>query len=121
MGLATQDAWSDFFARLAKNKKYISKPNETFISKVGGKTRAILENLYENSLALVKAFFKSFKQMWNGKPNSSGISKHAGKSFISVAAGATVLLTTNTILRATNLAKNKNINTIDNRIASEEI
>ncbi len=50
--------------------------------------------------------------MWKGKEGNA-FEKHAGKGFISLAALMTIASTSNTIIRAKNMAKNSNKETID--------
>ena len=107
--LATQDDWIGFFDTIKNRTKYIPKEGECFVPKTANRAR----NLGKNTLKIGKSFINSFggasKSLWNG----NAISKHAGKGLILTTAGLTAFLTANTIIRAKNLAKNRNKNTID--------
>lgn len=109
VGLATQDSWIEFFNSIKNRNKYSSANNETLISKLGNK----LITFGKNTINITKTFCKSFadacKSFWKGKNTA----KHAGKIMTLFTVGLTTLLTANTIIRAKNMAKNKNKNTID--------
>ncbi len=113
VGLAAQDSWVDFFNAYSKRKSYVAKADEGFLAKMCGKFKVF----GENSWNLIKTFGQSFtdgcKSLWCGSPKDTGYMKHAGKGLVGLAAGLTVLLTANTIIRAKNMAKNKNVNTIN--------
>ncbi|MBQ7763976.1 hypothetical protein IJ384_01265 [bacterium] len=113
VGLAVQDAWLDLFSAVSNRKHYASAKDEGFFSKLGGKLKVFGENSWNITKQFGKSAVKSCKQLWCGNPNSRGFMKHSGKALIGTAAGLTLGLTANTILRAKNMAKNTNINTID--------
>ncbi len=107
--LASQDNWNEFFESITQRARYKAQPGEKFSSKLGNR----LKTFGQNTLNISKTFCKSFggacKSLWNGKI----INKHAGKAITLFTVGLTTLLTANTIIRAKNMAKNKNKNTID--------
>lgn len=121
VALAVQDSWTDFFDSIKNRKLYVSKPNDDFATKLGGK----IKNWGENTCNIVKTFGKSFgracKSLWSGNPADTGFMKHSGKLFVGASAALTAILTANTILRAKNMARNKNINTIDRQKESTVI
>ena len=104
IGLAVQDTWGDFFDAIS---------NRTKAKGFGNKIKAFGENTVDITKNFCKSFGKSCKQLWSGKPGTTGFMKHAGKAYIIFAALLTAALTGNTILRAKNMAKNTNTNTID--------
>lgn len=113
VGLATQDAWLDFFTTLNNKKHFKAKPDGNFMTKILGRIRTLVENAYDGTISFAKSFINACSQMWNGNPAKEGFSKHAGKSFILFSAGLTALLTANSIIKAKNMAKDKNVNSID--------
>lgn len=114
VGLAMQNAWSDFFDKFANKKQYIPSQEDSFFSKLGGKTKVFGENFWELTKEFGKSCGRSCKQLWDGNPAHTGFMKHSGKFLLGLSALVTTLLTTNTIVRARNMAKNTNIQTIDN-------
>ena len=112
VALAVQDSWDSFFNAI-KNRTPRKKIENDFIAN----TKEYFKNAYKNTKNVSKEFVKSFvgasKLLWNGNPSYKGWMKHAGKGFVISAALLTTFLTANTIIRAKNMAKNKNINTID--------
>ena len=112
VGMAVQDNWVDFFNKITARDKFVPDKNAGFMKNLGGRCKNILKNSWNISVSFVKNFFKSFAQMWKGK-DGSWFRKYAGKGFIGFTALLTAILTTNAIKRAKNMAKNKNINTID--------
>jgi len=121
VGMATQDAWLDFFSTLGNKKQYVAKEGENFVTRVINKTKNFTKNIWNGSIALIKAFGKSFKQLWQGNASKSGFPKHAGKALILFSTLVTSVLTANTIIRARSLAQNNNKKTIDNKKESIEI
>jgi hypothetical protein len=113
VGLATQDAWLDFFTTLENKKHFKSSADMGLLQKIYGKTKVFCENFIDGSLSFIKSFVKSCSQMWKGKPASEGFSQKAGKYFILLSTAVTTILTANSILRAKNMAKEVNKNTID--------
>lgn len=113
VGLAVQDSWIDFFDTISRRPRYVKKSNDSFI--VNAKNKIV--NGGKNAIEITKSFFKSFgracKSLWNGKEGATGYMKHCGKAFVGLTALLTVGLTANTIIRAKNMAKNNNKNTID--------
>ena len=113
VALAMQDSWSNFFDAISNRSKYISSKNESSISKLCGK----IKNLGKNTLDLTKEFIKSTglscKELWRGKPSDAGFMRHSGKTLVLLSALTTIGLTANSIIRAKNMAKNTNKNTID--------
>ncbi len=113
VALASQDAWINFFDSITNRSKYLPKENETIIPKLFTKTRIFLKNTIDITKEFCKSTLSSCKELWKGNPANTGYMRHAGKAFILFTIGLTSLLTANTIIRARNLAKNKNINYID--------
>ena len=113
VGLAVQEPWDEFFSSISKRKRYTAKKGEGFFSKTVHK----LQNTGKNLWKITRAFGRSLKgacgSMWKGKSADSAYMRHAGKGLISFATLITAFLTANTIIRAKNMAKNKNKNTID--------
>ena len=107
--IATQDNWLEFFNSFKNRIKYKPATNETTVSKFSNKLKTFGKNTLDISKAFCKSFGGAFKSLWNGK----GKHKHAGKAITLVAAGMTTFLTANTIIRAKNMAKNKNKMTIN--------
>lgn len=104
IGLAVQDTWGDFFDSISNRTKAKGFTN---------KVKAFGENTVNIGKNFCKSLGKSCKELWNGKPGTTGFMKHAGKAYVMFAALLTMALTGNTILRAKNMAKNTNTNTID--------
>lgn len=113
VGLAMQDAWTEFFNAFSNRARYHASQNEGFFSKLAGKTKNLGKNTWNLSKDLVKSFGKSCKQLWCGDPAHSGFMKHSGKALIGLSTLVTVGLTANSIIRAKDMAKNKNLETID--------
>lgn len=113
VALANQDAWLTFFDSIKNRKQYISKTGEGFGSKLGGKLKTFGKNTLDITKTFGKSLWKSCKQLWKGKPDTGGFRKHSGKAFIGFSAALTAFMTGNTIIRAKNMAKNKNKVTID--------
>ena len=109
VALATQDAWINFFDAFTNRQKQV-EPGK---SKIIGKLKNFGKNSYEITKTFCSSFFKSCKSLWQGNPSNTGFMKHAGKGLILTAATITAGLTANTIIRAKNMAKNKNLETID--------
>lgn len=105
VGLAMQDCWSDFFDKIS-NSKY------SHSAKDGALTR-FAKNCWNIPKDFCKTFVKSGKELWMGKTDTKGFMKHSGKALVGFAALTTTVLTANAILRAKNMAKNKNLQTID--------
>ena len=112
VGMAVQDSWIKFFDSISNRQKYTPEKDAGFFKKVGGWCSNAGKNIWKISGSFIKSFGNSFVEMWNGKEGSL-FTKHTGKAFISLAVLATTFLTANTIIRAKNLAKNNNKNTID--------
>lgn len=113
VGLAMQDSWLDFFESFSKRKHYTPAKNEGLLSRTWGKTKTFVTNAWNITKQFGKSTLKSFKELWKGNPAHSGFRRHAGKALLSISTAVTIGLTANTIIRAKNLAKNKNIRTID--------
>ena len=113
VGLAMQDAWSDFFDAVSARKHYAGQKGEGFFNKLGGKLKVFGENTWNISKELIKSIGRSCKELWCGNNAHNGFMKHSGKILVGFAALLTTLLTANTILRAKDLAKNSNTKTID--------
>ena len=112
VGMAVQDNWISFFSKISNRNKFVPNKDAGFMKNLGGRCSNILKNCWDISVSFVKNLFKSFGQMWKGKEGNA-FEKHAGKGFISLAALMTIALTSNTIIRAKNMAKNSNKETID--------
>ena len=113
VGLAVQDSWKDFFNTISGRNKFIPDKEKGFLKNRFAKWKNSAKNLFKISASFVKSLINAFVQMWKGKANSSGITKQAGKIFISTSALLTGLLTWNTVLRAKKMAGNSNKMTID--------
>ena len=113
VALAFQDSWLGFFDSISQRSKYVAKKDEGTMSTLGNKLR----NCGKNTINITKSFFnslgKSCKSLWSGNPADTGFMRHAGKGFVLTTAALTAFLTANTIIRAKNMAKNKNAKTID--------
>lgn len=108
--LATQNNWIEFFNSIRNREKFIPKQDQSLITKLGERFKIFGKNTIEISKTFCKSFGGACKSFWQGK----GRNKHAGKAMTLFTVGLTTLLTANTILRAKNMAKNKNKNTFDN-------
>lgn len=113
VGLATQDAWIDFFDAFAKRSKYTPSKDALFMEKAGGYIQTFGANCWNLTKSFCKNFLKSFKQLWQGSEAHKGFMKHSGKALILSAAFLTTALTANSIIKAKRMAKNSNVNTID--------
>ena len=113
VGLAAQDSWSGFFDSIAKRNRYTSKEGESLITKTAHKLQNSGKNLWTITQAFGRSLKESCKSLWNGQPADSIYMRHAGKALVGFAAALTTVLTANTIIRAKNMAKNTNLNTID--------
>jgi hypothetical protein len=111
--LAVQNPWSNFFDSISNRKHYVPKEGEGLASKLGGRMKTSWNNTVDITKTFGKSFARSCKTLWNGAEGTSGFRRYAGKSFVLGAAAITTLLTANTIMRAKNMAKNLNQNTID--------
>ena len=113
VAIAAQDSWMDFFNSFPNRSKFVKNKDAGFVKNVGN----YLKNAGKNTLDITKTFFKSFgksfKELWKGKPGTKGYMKHAGKAFVAFTALGSTYLTANAIIRAKNMAKNKNKMTID--------
>jgi hypothetical protein len=113
VGLAVQNCWEDFFKAFSERNKYISKPNEGFFSKMGGK----IANTAKNTLMLTKTFGKTFgkacKTLWTGEEGLKGFRKHAGKAWLLFTTALTIGSTWNVIHRARQMGKLANKDLID--------
>lgn len=112
VGLAVQDSWLDFFGSISNRKKYTAPKDANFFKKFKDWNVNAIKNIWKSTVSFVKSFGNAFIQMWKGKEGSF-FSKHTGKILITFAKLATTFLTANTIIRAKNMAKNKNKDTID--------
>lgn len=113
VGLAVQDAWGDFFDSISKRTHYLPKEEEGIFSKAAHKLQNSGKNLWDVTKAFGRSLKNSCGELWNGKPADSFYMRNAGKGLVGFAALLTVFLTANTIIRAKNMAKNKNVDTID--------
>ena len=113
VGLAVQDSWIPFFNSFSNRKRYTAPSDANFGQKLWGKTANFGKNVWNITKEFIKSFGKSCQEMWQGQPGTTGYRKHAGKAFIGFTALLTAFLTLNTIIRAKNMAKNNNKNTID--------
>lgn len=109
VALATQDAWTNFFDSISNRKRVVANGESKFI----GGIKNFGNNVWNISKTFGSSFVESCKTLWKGKPEYSGFMRHAGKGLLIAATAITVGLTANTIIRAKNMAKNKNLNTID--------
>ncbi|MBQ4114245.1 hypothetical protein IJD34_02440 [bacterium] len=114
VGLATRPSWNHFFEAISNRKRHNFVENKSLFENLGDRCRVIGENLVSGTKAFGKAFTSSCKMMWQGKANTKSLyQKHWGKVLILAAAAATTGLTANSIIRAKNMAKNNNKQTID--------
>ncbi len=113
VGLAMQDSWTDFFDAISNRKHYNAGKNESFFTKLGGKTKVFGENCWNATKEFGKSTVRSCKQLWNGNPAHKGFMRHSGKALLMFATLLTAGLTANSIIRAQNMAKNINLKTID--------
>ena len=111
--LATQDSWDEFFDSFKKKERFVSQPNESFLSKCGRRLSVFGKNTVKITKQFGKSLLKSCKTLWTGKEGKSGFPKHAGKIFILFTGALTTFLTANSIIRAKNMAKYKNKETIN--------
>lgn len=113
VGLAVQDSWKDLFNQISNRKKFVPTKDAGVGKKMAARTKNFCSNTWNIAISFIKSFFNSFVEMWRGKEGKHGFPKHAGKCLISIAALTTATLTSNAIIRAKNMAKNNNSNTID--------
>lgn len=113
VGLAMQNTWTDFFDAFSNRKQYFATKDEGFFSKLGGKTKVFGENCWNMTKEFGKSSVRSCKQLWNGNPANKGFMRHSGKILIGLSTLVTTVLTANSIVRARDMAKNRNVNTID--------
>ena len=109
VALATQDSWTNFFDSISNRQRQVEPGKSKFI----GKIKNFGKNTYDISKSFGSSLLKSCKSLWTGNPSHSGFMKHAGKGLVLTATALTAGLTANTIIRAKNMAKNKNLETID--------
>lgn len=118
--LATQDSWDDFFKAIKNRTPYTKQGRSGFEA-----LKARVANSYNNTKEISKSFVKSFagsvESMWNGSPKYEGFMKHMGKAYMLFSIALTTGLTANSIIRAKNMAKNNNTNTIDKNKESKVI
>lgn len=113
VGMAVQDSWIDFFNSVSNRTKFVAEKDAGFFKNLGRRCKNAGKNIWNMAAAFVKSFFNSFAQLWRGNEGTNGFIKHSGKALISLAVLATTVLTANSIIRAKNMAKNKNAETID--------
>ena len=113
VALANQDAWLTFFDKIKNRNHYQAKTTDNALQKIGGKVKTFWGNVGTITDSFFRSLVKATKQLWTGKPGANGFAKHSGKAFIGAATFITAFLTTNTIVRAKNMAKNNNKQTID--------
>jgi len=113
VGMAVQDSWKEFFNSISGRQKYLPDNNAGLFKNLLNRFKNTVKNTLKISASFIKSFFKSFAQMWQGKDKYNGFMKHSGKLLISMAAITTSVLTANSIIRAKNMAKNTNKETID--------
>ena len=105
VALAAQDSWLNFFDAISSRKRYGKGFKQ--------KTKNFATNTWEITKSFFKSLGKSFKTLWTGDSCRKGYMKHAGKGLLSTAVLLTAGLTANSIIRAKQMAKNKNLKTID--------
>lgn len=108
--LATQDNWIGFFNSIKNRERFIAKQDQSVASKIGERAKLFGKNTLKISKTFCNSFTGACKSFWHGK----GKNKNAGKVMALATVGLTTLLTANSIVRAKNMAKNKNKNTFDN-------
>ena len=113
VALASQDSWLDFFDSISNRKAFINKNDMKLGEKFVENSKILCENTWNITKNLAASAVKSSKELWNGSPAHKGFMKHSGKALVSFASLMTILLTTNSIVKAKNMAKNNNLKTID--------
>ena len=114
VALAVQNDWAAFFDAFKSRKHFIPKEGMNFFQRLGGKSKVFGINTLDITKTFVKSLLKSCKELWKGPKEGAGFfRKHTGKTLVGFTAALTAFLTLNTIIRAKNMAKNSNKNTID--------
>ena len=113
VALAVQDSWINFFDACSKITKYTPQNGETSLQKVGGHIKNFGKNSWKLLSEFCKDSLKACKQLWDGDVNRKGFMKHSGKALVLFTTMLTAVLTANSIIKAKNMAKNLNANTID--------
>lgn len=121
VGLAMQDAWTDFFETISNRSKSVITKDANFFGKVKEKATTFGKNTWNITKSFGKSFVNSCKELWSGSPAHTGFKKHSGKALILASALTTVALTANSIIKAKNMAKNTNLKTIDSKKESTVI
>ena len=113
VGLAVQDNWIDFFNAISNRRHHISKPGETFASKMGNKLKNFGKNTIHISKSFGRSFCGAFKTLWTGAPGTHGFKKHAGKAWLLFTMALTAGSTANSIIRAKQSGKLEDKTIID--------
>ena len=113
VGLAMQSCWRDCFDVVSNRRKHLSKPGESFITKIGSNLKNYGQNTIDITKSFCKTFLKSCKTLWTGEAGTKGFMKHAGKLWILFATALTIGSTANVINRAKNMGKLANQDLID--------
>lgn len=111
--LAMQNSWSNFFDTISQRKPFVAKEKSGISENIWGRVKNFSSNSYKITKSFCKSFGSSCKELWNGNPKKTGFSKHAGKYALAFSTLLTAGLTANAILRAKDMAKNNNLETID--------
>ena len=121
VGLAVQKPFDTFFENFRNRERYIKKPDESFVSSIPQRLKLFGKNTIASTKDFVIAFKNSCKTLWTGDIEKSFYMRHAGKVLLGLAVGSTIFLTSNTIIRAKKMAKQKNEYTIDKSKESKVI
>lgn len=113
VALASQDDWLSFFDSISNRKAYNPAKGESFFSTLSNKAKVFTENSLDISKNFFKSFGRSCKSLWKGTTGTPYM-KHAGKAFVTTATLLTAFLTTNSIIKAKQMANRTNTRTIDN-------
>lgn len=114
VALAVQNDWAAFFDAFKSRKHFVPKPDMSFTHRFAGKFKNFGNNTLDITKTFIKSLLNSCKQLWNGPEEAAGFfRKHTGKTLVGFTVLLTAILTLNSIIRAKNMAKNSNKNTID--------
>jgi len=114
VALAVQNDWAAFFDAFKSRKHFIPKSDMNFLQRFSGRFKNFGRNTLDITKTFIKSLLKSCKELWHGPEEACGFfRKHMGKTLTGFTAILTAILTLNTIIRAKNMAKNSNKNTIN--------
>lgn len=100
--LAAQPSWTNFFNAASSKSwtKFKSNPAENKFINAIDKSTNVLKNTWRITKSFGRNFVKTSKELYKGPEFEVGFRKHAGKIFLGVAAGLSVLGAINTIYGA---------------------